>query len=156
MRLPVATCASSWSTGDGVNVSIYDFLLLRFRAFFCWIILLKSRLGVLLAFLLPHSDTSVSVASYLIGVGIGDVTGPIVETNSKLGSVAPVAYLTPVPLAVMGYADLNQTDTGLHMRQRSRAYIVADPSNPSNRIVFINSDIGMGDTGVRTQIVSQL
>ncbi|KAF9517641.1 hypothetical protein BS47DRAFT_1290680 [Hydnum rufescens UP504] len=100
--------------------------------------LLKSRLGVLFAFLLPHSDTSVSVTSYLIGVGIGDVTGPIVETN------------------MMGYADMNQTNTGLHMRQHSRAYIVADPSNPSNRIVFINSDIGMGDTGVRTQIVSQL
>ena len=38
-----------------------------------------------------------------------------------------------------GYASLDQTDTGLHMRQRSRAWIVADESNPTNRFVFINA-----------------
>ncbi|KAJ3559863.1 hypothetical protein NM688_g75 [Phlebia brevispora] len=70
--------------------------------------------------------------------GTADVTGPIVETN------------------MMGYAYLPQTDIGLHMRQRSRAFIVADASNPTNRIVFINSDICMGDTGVRRSIVEQL
>ncbi|PCH35497.1 hypothetical protein WOLCODRAFT_80219, partial [Wolfiporia cocos MD-104 SS10] len=63
---------------------------------------------------------------------------PVVETN------------------MMGYADRHQTDTGLHMRQRSRAWIVADASNPSERIVFINADIGMGDTGIRRSIVSAL
>jgi hypothetical protein len=34
---------------------------------------------------------------------------------------------------------MTQTDTGLHMRQRSRAFIVADASKPENRIVFINA-----------------
>ncbi|KAF8993031.1 Neutral/alkaline nonlysosomal ceramidase [Cyathus striatus] len=77
-------------------------------------------------------------AQYLLGLGIGDITGPVVETN------------------MMGYASLSQTDTGLHMRERSRAFIVADASSPSNRIVFINADIAMGDTGVRRSIVSQL
>ena len=38
-----------------------------------------------------------------------------------------------------GYAALNQTDTGLHMRQRSRAFIIADATSPSNRIVFVNA-----------------
>lgn len=38
-----------------------------------------------------------------------------------------------------GYADLSQTDSGIHMRMRSRAFIIADPSTPSNRIVFINA-----------------
>ncbi|KAJ8591584.1 Neutral/alkaline nonlysosomal ceramidase [Rhizopogon salebrosus TDB-379] len=71
-------------------------------------------------------------------VGIGDVTGPVVETN------------------MMGYASLAQTDTGLHMRQRSRAFIVADVSNPSERVLFINSDICMGDTGIRRTILSSL
>ncbi|KAG6917249.1 hypothetical protein DXG01_003281 [Tephrocybe rancida] len=42
------------------------------------------------------------------------------------------------------------------MRQRSRAFIVADAASPSNRIVFINADIAMGDTGVRRSIISQL
>ncbi|KAA1470483.1 Neutral/alkaline nonlysosomal ceramidase [Dentipellis sp. KUC8613] len=77
-------------------------------------------------------------AQYLLGLGIGDITGPVVETN------------------MMGYASLAQTDTGLHMRQRSRAFIIADASNSSNRVVFINADIAMGDTGVRRSIVSQL
>jgi neutral ceramidase len=77
-------------------------------------------------------------AQYLLGLGIGDITGPVVETN------------------MMGYASLGQTDTGLHLRQRSRAFIVADAAAPSNRIVFINADIAMGDSGVRRSIVAEL
>ncbi|KAG9040690.1 hypothetical protein FS842_002890 [Serendipita sp. 407] len=79
---------------------------------------------------------------------------------------------------MMGYAALSQTDTGLHMRyapasflrpsadmgayaifyirQWSRAFIVAEPANPSNRVVLINSDIAMGDSGVRRAIVAKL
>lgn len=57
---------------------------------------------------------------------------------------------------MMGYASLAQTDTGLHMRQRSRAWIVADASNPEERFVFINADIAMGDTGIRRSILAQL
>lgn len=81
---------------------------------------------------------SSSSGEYLIGLGIGDVTGPVVETN------------------MMGYAFLPQTDTGLHMRQRSRAFIIVDASNPSERVLFINSDICMGDTGIRRTILSSL
>lgn len=67
-----------------------------------------------------------------------------------------------------------QKDTGLHMRQRSRAFIVADPADETNRVVVINAgtyspcavflkclcfifaDIGMGDTGIRRSIVAEL
>ncbi|KZV99360.1 Neutral/alkaline nonlysosomal ceramidase [Exidia glandulosa HHB12029] len=70
--------------------------------------------------------------------GIGDITGPIVETN------------------MMGYASLGQTDSGLHMRQRARAFIVADASNPTDRVLFVNLDIGMGDTGIRRGILAKL
>ncbi|TFK45129.1 ceramidase [Crucibulum laeve] len=87
--------------------------------------------------LVPYG-AQVASAQYLLGLGIGDITGPVVETN------------------MMGYASLSQTDTGLHMRERSRAFIVADASNPNDRIVFINADIAMGDTGVRRSIVAQL
>jgi neutral ceramidase len=38
-----------------------------------------------------------------------------------------------IQVAHQGYAFLPQTDTGLHMRQRSRAFIVIDTSNPSER-----------------------
>ncbi|KAI0919399.1 hypothetical protein AcV7_006148 [Taiwanofungus camphoratus] len=51
---------------------------------------------------------------------------------------------------------MHQINTGLHMRQRSRAWIIADAAEPSDRVVFINADIGMGDTGVRRSIVSAL
>lgn len=104
----------------------------------------KSKLAVLLALTFSQLNEQAAFVSaapgstYLLGVGIGDVTGPVVETN------------------MMGYASLSQTDTGLHMRQRSRAFIVADSTTQSNRIVFINSDIGMGDYGVRIEIVNRL
>lgn len=42
------------------------------------------------------------------------------------------------------------------MRERSRAFIIADASNPSDRVVFINADIAMGDDGVRRSIVAEL
>ncbi|QRV84242.1 hypothetical protein RhiJN_12258 [Ceratobasidium sp. AG-Ba] len=76
---------------------------------------------------------------YLLGLGIGDVTGPIVETN------------------MMGYAALAQTDTGLHMRQFSRAYIIAPGTNTAkDRILFVNSDLQSGDTAVRKGILERL
>ncbi|KAK0446984.1 Neutral/alkaline nonlysosomal ceramidase [Desarmillaria tabescens] len=84
------------------------------------------------------SGGNVVAAQYLLGLGVADITGPIVETN------------------MMGYASLAQTDTGLHMRQFSRVFIVADASDPSSRILFINSDIAMGDSGVRRSIVAEL
>ncbi|KAK0488189.1 Neutral/alkaline nonlysosomal ceramidase [Armillaria luteobubalina] len=84
------------------------------------------------------SGGNVVAAQYLLGLGVADITGPIVETN------------------MMGYASLAQTDSGLHMRQFSRVFIVADASDPSSRILFINSDIAMGDSGVRRSIVAEL
>lgn len=42
------------------------------------------------------------------------------------------------------------------MRQRSRAFIIADPSDPTSRILLVSSDICMGDTGVRRSILNAL
>ncbi|CAE6393441.1 unnamed protein product [Rhizoctonia solani] len=83
---------------------------------------------------------SVGAQQYLLGLGIGDVTGPIVETN------------------MMGYAALSQTDTGLHMRQFSRAYIVATPgtNTAKDRILFVNSDLQSGDTAIRRGVLERL
>ncbi|CAK5278266.1 unnamed protein product [Mycena citricolor] len=78
--------------------------------------------------------------SYLLGLGVADITGPVVETN------------------MMGYASLAQTDTGLHQRQRARAWIVGESASDTaaSRIVFVNADIGMGDTGIRRAILAEL
>ncbi|KAB5592796.1 hypothetical protein CTheo_3780 [Ceratobasidium theobromae] len=98
----------------------------------------SKALQVLLATLSPFSQSYAQ--EYQLGVGIGDVTGPVVETN------------------MMGYADLSQTDTGLHMRQFSRAFIIAAPGSNSDkdRILFINSDLQSGDTAIRRGVLEQL
>ncbi|KIJ26619.1 hypothetical protein M422DRAFT_38146 [Sphaerobolus stellatus SS14] len=81
----------------------------------------------------------VAAQQYLLGlVYIGDITGPVVETN------------------MMGYASLSQTDTGLHMIQRTRAFLIADANNPSNRVLFLNLDTAMGDSGIRRGILAAL
>lgn len=58
----------------------------------------------------------------------------------------------------MGYAALSQTDTGLHMRQFSRAYIVATPgtNTAKDRILFVNSDLQSGDTAIRRGVLERL
>ncbi|KDN41988.1 hypothetical protein K437DRAFT_168789 [Tilletiaria anomala UBC 951] len=105
------------------------------------------------------------------GTGIGDVTGPIVQTN------------------MMGYASLPQVNTGLHTRNRARAFIVgsststipvqspplppdvpqsadAVKSDPggypdpydglADRWLFLNTDLCMGDTAIRRGVIAKL
>ncbi|KAF8169047.1 Neutral/alkaline nonlysosomal ceramidase [Mycena galopus ATCC 62051] len=81
---------------------------------------------------------AVAQTQYLLGLGIADITGPVVETN------------------MMGYASLGQTDTGLHMRQRARVWIIGETATTANRVLFVNADIAMGDTGVRRAILAGL
>ncbi|KAI0433565.1 Neutral/alkaline nonlysosomal ceramidase [Xylaria sp. FL1042] len=75
---------------------------------------------------------------YLLGVGKADITGPCVEIN------------------LMGYADPDQIGTGLRQRLYSRAFIVADPSSPSDRFIYLVLDTQSGDTAVRYGILSGL
>lgn len=106
----------------------------------------------------PASTHLASDSSVVFGLGIGDVTGPIVEVN------------------MMGYASLPQTNTGLHTRLRSRAFIIGSNDSraylsklsgrfqsliptadgSATRWLFINSDICMGDTAVRKAVVDAL
>lgn len=75
---------------------------------------------------------------YLIGVGKGDVTGPVVE------------------IGMMGYADLAQKGSGLRQRIHSRAFIVADVKNPSDRFVYVIADLVSGDTAIRDGVLKKL
>lgn len=74
--------------------------------------------------------------TYVLGVGIADVTGPAAEVN------------------MMGYAKLGQDSGGIHFRLFSRAFIVEDTSG--NRVVFVSADICMVDQAVKTQVVARL
>ena len=75
---------------------------------------------------------------YLLGVGKGDITGPVVEIN------------------MMGYANPQQLGTGLRQRLYSRAFIVGDTANPHDRFVYLVLDTQSGDTAVRYGIISGL
>lgn len=56
----------------------------------------------------------------------------------------------------MGYADPNQTGTGLRQRLYSRAFIVGDVEIPEERFVYLVLDIQSGDTAVRHGILEAL
>lgn len=84
------------------------------------------------ALLVPQGD------HYLLGVGKADITGPVVEVN------------------LMGYADPSQVGTGLRQRLYSRAFIVGDASNPTDRFVYLVLDTQSGDTAVRYGILAGL
>ena len=75
---------------------------------------------------------------YLLGVGKGDITGPVVEVNFA------------------GYADPSQVGSGLRQRLYSRAFIVGSVDEPDDRFVYIVIDTAAGDTAVRNGILEGL
>ncbi|KAM3064936.1 hypothetical protein ACMFMG_011236 [Clarireedia jacksonii] len=83
-------------------------------------------------------ETRATGDQYLLGVGKADITGPVVELN------------------FMGYASLSQIGTGLRQRIYSRAFIVGDVSNPSDRFVYLVLDTQSGDTAIRYGILQGL
>ena len=84
------------------------------------------------------SASAVADGDYLLGVGKGDITGPVVELN------------------LMGYADTAQIGTGLRQRLYCRAFIVGSLTEPSERIVYLVLDTQSGDTAVRHGILEGL
>ncbi|EME83096.1 uncharacterized protein MYCFIDRAFT_215188 [Pseudocercospora fijiensis CIRAD86] len=75
---------------------------------------------------------------YLVGVGKGDITGPVAEIN------------------FMGYADPAQLGSGLRQRLYSRAFIIGDPHEAEDRFVYLVLDTQSGDTAVRHGILDAL
>lgn len=74
---------------------------------------------------------------YLVGRGLADVTGETAEVG------------------MMGYADTGQTGSGLHMRQRARAFVVVDRAS-GDRLLHVNADIGMVFQSVRDRVLARL
>jgi neutral ceramidase len=75
---------------------------------------------------------------YLLGVGKADITGPSVEINFA------------------GYADTAQVGSGIRQRIYSRAFIIGDVNNPSDRFVYVVQDTQGGDTAVRYGVLEAL
>ncbi|MFJ9387543.1 neutral/alkaline ceramidase [Nocardioides sp. NPDC101246] len=86
----------------------------------------------------PHAtDRQAGSADYLVGRGIADVTGEVAEAG------------------MMGYADLGQVSSGLHMRQRARSFVIADPES-GERVVHVLADAGMIFQSVRDAVLAKL
>ncbi len=79
-----------------------------------------------------------SPAPYLVGRGIADVTGEAAETG------------------MMGYARLEQRTSGIHQRQRSRAFVVAEPARTRRRVAVVTADVGMIFASVRSAVLKRL
>jgi neutral ceramidase len=78
-----------------------------------------------------------SDGAWLAGVGIADVTGE------------------PWDVGLMGYGMRFQRSTGIHLRQRARAFVFADPAT-GRRLVYVVADIGMFFRNVREAVLARL
>jgi len=76
-------------------------------------------------------------APWLVGAGIADVTGE------------------PWNVGLMGYGMRFQRSTGIHLRQRSRAFVLVDRAT-GKRVVYVVADIGMFFRNVREAVLSRL
>ncbi|MFI1190637.1 neutral/alkaline ceramidase [Streptomyces californicus] len=83
------------------------------------------------------ASDSAADEDYLIGRGISDVTGEAAETG------------------MMGYSSFDQKTSGIHQRQRSRAFVVVDRTS-GKRVVYVNADLAMIFQSVRQGVLARL
>lgn len=95
-----------------------------------------TMLFLVFLFLLLQSKDASSASNYLVGLGSYDITGPAADVN------------------MMGYANSDQTASGVHFRLRARAFIVAEPQG--SRVVFVNLDACMGSQLVTIKVLEKL
>lgn len=102
----------------------------------------RSSVSVVLALLaglvvVTGVPASAAPEPYLVGRGISDVTGPAAENG------------------MMGYSKFDQKTTGIHQRQRSRAYVVVDRAT-SKRVAYVNADLAMIFRAVQEAVLAKL
>ena len=97
------------------------------------------NLFLFLLILLPCLLYAVDKANpYLIGRGISDVTGP--------------SY----GIQMWGFGRADQLTEGLHIRQRSRAFVIAQAEDSSKRLVFVSADLGSIEHHITLAVIDQL
>ncbi len=96
---------------------------------------LACLVGVLVLSGLPAAQAAPE--PYLVGRGISDVTGPAAENG------------------MMGYSKFDQKTTGIHQRQRSRAYVVVDQAT-GKRVAYVNADLAMIFRAVQEAVLGRL
>ncbi|MFK7978316.1 MAG: neutral/alkaline non-lysosomal ceramidase N-terminal domain-containing protein [Halioglobus sp.] len=93
-------------------------------------------------FCLALSSASTTAAQreqgYLVGRGTADITGPLVGVQ------------------LWGFGRADQLGEGLHIRQRARAFVMAERGNAQQRLVFVSADLGSVDHHVTLEVVERL
>lgn len=88
-------------------------------------------------FIASCSSTDQGESSYLVGIGIGDITGPVVD----------------VPFT--GYARPTHIANGVHTRLKARAFIMGELEGP-RRLVFVVTDLLNVSHEMRLSVVDNL
>jgi neutral ceramidase len=140
LRCIIIVCVESQSTkskgDDAVNQNNDRFFSRIKQGYLYTIPSVLSRFISLILFFIAltcHANTN----PFLIGAGIYDITGAAAEIN------------------MMGYAQPQQLDQGIHSRLWSRAFIIASP-NSDKRIIFVSADMGMTFQSVKQGVIKEL
>lgn len=94
-------------------------------------------LGMLWTFLDQAHAAPCADEGYEAGAAHGDITGPVADGG------------------MMGYAELGQVSTGLHMRLRSRALILKNKCH-TQTVAIVTNDMGMVFYGLKRAILESL
>jgi len=93
--------------------------------------------AVLLLAVLGCSDDASNEPNYLVGRGVGDITGPAVD------------------LPLWGFARADQIANGIHTRLRARAFIIGEVDG-DKRLVFVTAELGSMSHEIRLSVVENL
>jgi neutral ceramidase len=83
------------------------------------------------------TGTRAESPEYLIGRGMTDITGPAFG------------------IQMWGFGREDQLTEGLHIRQRARAFIIAEPDD-GKRLVFVSADIGSIEHNITLEVIDRL
>jgi neutral ceramidase len=98
----------------------------------------KSVFVAVLLLLSTFAHGAESASPYLIGRGISDVTGPSYGVQ------------------MWGFGRADQLTEGIHIRQRSRAFIIAQADDPAKRLVFVSADLGSIEHHITLAVIDRL
>jgi len=104
-----------------------------------WCLSVMIRLASLLIAMgmIMHSSSAEAAGQFLVGTGMYDITGPAAECG------------------MMGYSMPDQTTEGIHMRLRSRAFVVVDPAS-GKRVALVIAEAGIIPQGIHQAVVKKL
>jgi neutral ceramidase len=98
----------------------------------------QALLVFLTALLVLHPPSTLGDTPYLIGRGMTDITGPAVGTQ------------------MWGFGRADQITEGIHIRQRSRAFVIAQADQTNNRLAFVSADLGSIDHHMTLEVIERL